>query len=226
MRHRSRQRSSGRRCSARSRRRRTRARRPARQRRGPPSSRWWDGDRGVPPGRGAPALLVPGPVRLVVDRPAALVLHDVPLVVELLLGHRRQEAGEPIGLEPGPPPARGWAACRSSSCDRARWRRSTRRRRPGPGRSARPWRRRSPGTSCALAKRRSCAGFSCRLPTSYHRLTATIGARSSRDRMTRRPFGSVAIDGDMGHGADPREADVDERRKATTRRQSIGNRPM
>src|SRR5688572_21885973 len=33
-------------------------------------------------------------------------------------------------------------------------------------------------------------GFSCLLPTSYHRLTATIGALSSTDRTTRRPLSS------------------------------------
>ena len=33
-------------------------------------------------------------------------------------------------------------------------------------------------------------GFSWRLPTPYHTFTATIGARLSRDRITRRPFGS------------------------------------
>ena len=44
--------------------------------------------------------LVPVPVRLVVDAPAALVLHDVALVVELLQGHRRQQARHAIGLEP------------------------------------------------------------------------------------------------------------------------------
>jgi hypothetical protein len=45
-------------------------------------------------------LLVPGAVRLVVDAPAALVLHDVALVVELLLGHGGQQARHAIGLEP------------------------------------------------------------------------------------------------------------------------------
>jgi hypothetical protein len=45
-------------------------------------------------------LLVPGSVRLVVDGPAALVLDDVALVVQLLLGHRREEARQPIRLEP------------------------------------------------------------------------------------------------------------------------------
>ena len=44
--------------------------------------------------------LIPVAVRLVVDRPAPLVLHHLALVVELLLGHRRQQAGQPVGLEP------------------------------------------------------------------------------------------------------------------------------
>src|SRR5688572_7544956 len=34
-------------------------------------------------------------------------------------------------------------------------------------------------------------GFSCLLPTSYHRFTATSGARGSRDSTTRSPFSSV-----------------------------------
>ncbi len=44
--------------------------------------------------------LLGGAVRLVVDRQAPLVLHDVPLVVELFLGHGRQEAGHPVRLQP------------------------------------------------------------------------------------------------------------------------------
>ena len=39
-------------------------------------------------------------VRLVVHRPAALVLHDVALRVELLLRHRRQQIAHAIRLEP------------------------------------------------------------------------------------------------------------------------------
>ena len=46
--------------------------------------------------------LVPGAVRLVVDRPAAFVLDDLTLVVQLLLGHGRQETAEPIRLQPQP----------------------------------------------------------------------------------------------------------------------------
>ena len=45
-------------------------------------------------------LLVPRPVGLVVDAPAALVLDHVALVVELLLGHRRQQRRHAVGLEP------------------------------------------------------------------------------------------------------------------------------
>ena len=75
---------------------RPRATRPT----GPPSSRWSSGGTGATRGRRAPACARPRPVRLVVDAPAALVLHDVALVVELLLRHRRQERGHPIGLEP------------------------------------------------------------------------------------------------------------------------------
>ncbi len=44
--------------------------------------------------------LPPGAVRLVVDRPAALVLHDVALGVELLLRHRREQPAHAVGLEP------------------------------------------------------------------------------------------------------------------------------
>src|SRR5207244_6954406 len=45
-------------------------------------------------------LLLPGPVRLVVDRPATLVLHYVSLVVELLVGHGGNQTGHAVGLEP------------------------------------------------------------------------------------------------------------------------------
>ena len=44
--------------------------------------------------------LPPRAVRLVVDRPAALVLHDIALRVELLLREPRQHATHPVGLEP------------------------------------------------------------------------------------------------------------------------------
>src|SRR3712207_7165443 len=39
-------------------------------------------------------------VRLVVHRPAALVLHDVALRVELLLRHRRQQVAHAVRLQP------------------------------------------------------------------------------------------------------------------------------
>jgi hypothetical protein len=42
----------------------------------------------------------PCAVRLVVDRPPPLVLHDVTLSVELLLCHARQEIAHPVRLEP------------------------------------------------------------------------------------------------------------------------------
>ena len=45
-------------------------------------------------------LLVPGPVRPVVVRPALLVLHDLALVVEVLLRERVEERAHAIGLEP------------------------------------------------------------------------------------------------------------------------------
>ena len=44
--------------------------------------------------------LPPRAVRLVVHRPAALVLHDVALRVELLLRHRGKQLAHAIGLEP------------------------------------------------------------------------------------------------------------------------------
>ena len=45
-------------------------------------------------------LLPPRAVRLIVDRPASFVFHDVTLGVELLLRHRRQQAAHPVGLQP------------------------------------------------------------------------------------------------------------------------------
>ena len=69
--------------------------------------------------------------------------------------------------------------------------------------------RRSPGTSCARrgARTRSCRASRGRLPTSYHRFTATIGARSSWDRITRRPFGELmALDRDVRQGVGLRGA--------------------
>jgi len=45
-------------------------------------------------------LFPPRTVRLIVDRPASLVLHDIALGVELLLRHRRQEATHAVCLEP------------------------------------------------------------------------------------------------------------------------------
>ena len=105
-------------------------------------------------------LLVPGPVGLVVDRQAPLVLHHLALVVELLLGHRRRAGcrADPTRAT-GRAPARGWGPSRSSWSDRARWWRSASRRSTGAARSARPWPRApSPGTSCARtgARSRSC----------------------------------------------------------------------
>src|SRR5690606_672265 len=44
--------------------------------------------------------LVPVAVRLVVDAPAPLVLHDIALVVELLLRHRGKQPAESVALQP------------------------------------------------------------------------------------------------------------------------------
>ncbi len=43
--------------------------------------------------------LPPRAVRLIIDRPAALVLHDITLGVELLLRHRRQHPSHTVGFE-------------------------------------------------------------------------------------------------------------------------------
>ena len=69
--------------------------------------------------------LVPVAVRLVVDAPAPLVLHDVALVVELLLRHRGQQPAH-AGRTRARARARGSAraASRSSWCGRARSSRS------------------------------------------------------------------------------------------------------
>jgi hypothetical protein len=53
---------------------------------------WRKGQRGQ--------TLPPRAVRLVVDRPAALIHHDFTLGIELLLGHCRQELAHTIRLEP------------------------------------------------------------------------------------------------------------------------------
>jgi hypothetical protein len=45
-------------------------------------------------------LLPPRAVRLIVDRPAPLVLHHVALRVELLLRHRREQPAHAIGFQP------------------------------------------------------------------------------------------------------------------------------
>ena len=122
----------------------------------------------------------PRAVRLVVHRPAALILHDVALRVELLLRHRRKECAHAVGLQP--------------EGDRQLVRRNrlevVRTIEPGraverPARSlhqfevlVRPERSPSPETACARtgAQIRCVHSRSFADPTWYHRLTATIGA--------------------------------------------------
>ena len=64
-----------------------------------PISEWWNGCSS----REARALgrsLPPRAVRLIVDRPASFVLHDIALRIELLLRHRGKQVSHAIRLEP------------------------------------------------------------------------------------------------------------------------------